>query len=271
MEEVRERRGESLLDAKISRRRALAAGAWSVPVAAAAVAVPMAAASGTLNPLADLKVLALGGAEGRYSTGGNYASGPVSANQDFRRGFSIQNTGQASFTGSLTITFTFPRMWNQATGNNADAFSNYGTVDLGGTGGASIGSASAWVTSAATAYTQNTGTSAWTNVWLRMDDASVTLMNVVLPAGGTVRFALNAGVPQAWIGTSGQYLPGRIYWRSDIYVTATTANGTALGTYGPVPDPDTSSNWANGIWYWNGGGPYAYDGGMGLYPAYGTA
>ena len=272
----KERRGPEGIRTRghLSRRTVIKGAAWSVPVVAAATAVPAHAASvPPLDPLTDLKVLGLGGAEGRYATRADYTSGVVSPNQDFRRAFSIQNIGAGSFTGSLTITFQFPRLWNAAvTNNSVDAFNNFGTVDLGGKNGASIGSASAWVTSTGN-WVQNTGDSPYPNVWFRMDQASATLNNVNLPAGGTVWFALDAVVPQSWIGATGQYLPNgwKIYWRSDIYVTATTTAGAQLGTYGPVPDPDASSNWHNGIWYWNGGGPYAYDGGEGLYPAYGTA
>lgn len=270
MDESQVSNDRSLLDVKFSRRRALMAGAWSAPVVALVVAAPAVAASG-FDPAVDLTATALGGAEGRYATGSNFTNGVVNPNQDFRRAFSIGNIGQTDFSGSLTVTFSFPRKWNEGTTNvDVDAFSNYGTVDLGGRDGGSIGSASGWGTTQAAAWTQNTGASAWTEVWCRMDDASATLNNVILPAGSTVWFALNATVPQQWIGDPGVYLPdGRVYWRSDIFITAKSDNGTVLGTYGPLPDP--GGNWENGIWYWNGGGPYAYDGGEGLYPAYGTA
>lgn len=270
MEEVQQRREGSLLNATISRRGALVAGAWSVPVVAVAVATPMAAASGDINPLTELEVLAIGGAEGRYPTGANYKNGVADPNQDFRRAFSIKNTGTGSFTGSLTITFTFPREWNSGSGPNMGAFNNMTTVDLEGRGGAAVAGASAWVTSEdPNGWEENWGTNANTAVWFRMDPAAVTLTGVSLPPGGTVIFALNAEVPQAWIGASGVYIPS-LYWRTDVFVSATKPDGTVLGTYGPVPDPDTSSNWRDGIWRWNGGGPFAYDGGQGLYPAHGN-
>lgn len=100
-----------------------------------------------------------------------------------------------------------------------------------------------------------------------MDEAYFTLEGVNLPPGGTIRFALNASVPPTWIGDDGQYLSdGRIYWHSPVSITATASDGTPLGTF------DTEvGGWENGIWYFNGGGPYAYLGGQGLYPAYGTA
>lgn len=184
---------------------------------------------------------------------------------DFRRAFSVTNTGEGAFTGTLRIDFTFPRAWNQGiSGNNVDAFSNWSTVDLGGTDGASVGSASGWTVSEGS-WVQNTGTNAWSAVWFRMDQAYFTLNNVTLPPGGTIWFALNASVPFDWIGNNGQYLPnGRVYWRSPVSITATTSTGTNLGTYDtPV------GGWTDGIWYFNGGGPYAYDGGHGLYPAFG--
>lgn len=275
MEETRGSNGASLLDAKISRRGALAATAWSAPAVAMVVAAPMAAASPPFNPLSDLRVLGLGGAEGRYSTSGNFTSGVVDPNNDFRRAFSIQNIGQGGFTGSLEIKFRFPRVWNNFGSGDGDAFQSFGTQDLGGRADASIGGASAWTTTEAPGFTENTGTNAYPNVWMRMDEATTTLQNVNLPAGGVIWFALNATVPNSWIsGPSGNgaYFPNgyRIYWRTDIFIKATTSGGQNLGTYGPVPDPDTSSNWSNGIWYWNGGGPFAYDGGEGLYPAFGN-
>ncbi|REJ05145.1 hypothetical protein DY023_11260 [Microbacterium bovistercoris] len=278
MEEPREDNAKPLLDAKLTRRSALIAGAWSAPVVGLAVAAPLAAASEPpFDPTTDLEVLALGGAEGRYRFGNDYTSGTNTdpSNRDFRRAFSIRNTGTATFAGSLTVMFEFPRMWNQGISANADAYSPYTTVDLGGRNGGSIGSASPWVTSAAAEYTQNVQSNgtlpAWDEVWLRMDPASVTLNNVALPPGGVVWFALDGEVPAPWIGQNNQYLPnGVIYWRTDIFIQATDTSDNDLGTFGPVPDPDTTSNWRNGIWYWNGGGPFAYDGGESLYPAYGN-
>lgn len=259
--------GESLLKTEVTRRGTITAAAWSLPVVAVAAATPAAVAS-PLDPTSDLSVAALGGAEGRYQTASNYSAGGVSST-DFRRAFSVTNNGQGSFTGSLRIDFQFPRIWNQAGGGDADAFSNWGTVDLGGTNGGSIGGKSSWTTSTGT-WSQNTGTYAWTAVYLRNDNASVTLTNVSLPAGATIWFALNASVPYAWIGDPGVYInpgnPNRIYWRSPVNITAFTTGGTNLGTYvTPV------GGWTDGIWYFNGGGPYAYNGGQGLYPAYGTA
>lgn len=49
-------------------------------------------------------------------------------------------------------------------------------------------------------------------------------------------------------------------------ITATTSNGTDLGMY-----ETQVGDWENGIWYFNGGGPYAYNGGHDLYPREGTA
>ena len=270
MENTNKKSSDSLLNTQISRRSTLTAAAWSVPVVAVAAATPAAIASEPFDPLSDLSVDALGGAEGRYQTGANFTGGGVS-NTDFRRAFSVTNNGAGSFTGSLRIDFTFPRMWNQAgVGGDADAFNNYGTVDLGGSGGGSIGGASAWNVTGTGSFTQNTGNYAWTAVYLRNDPAYVTLNNVSLPPGATIWFALNAGIPFTWIGDPGVYInpgnPNRIYWRSDVSVTATTTSGTNLGTYvTPV------GTWTDGIWYFNGGGPYAYLGGHGLYPAYGTA
>lgn len=231
----------------------------------------MLAASSPINPQNDLSVAALGGAEGRYTTRGPYTNDPVGPNNDFRRAFSVTNSGDGSFTGSLRIDFTFPRLWNQAgNGPDTNAFSNYSTQDLGGTGGGSIGGASEWAVTEAEDFTQNYGEYAWTNVWLRNDPAYFTLQDVSLPPGATIWFALNASIPFSWIGDYGDYInsgnPNRIYWRSEVYITATTTAGTALGTYRtPVGD------WANGIWYFNGGGPYAYDGGHGLYLEHGSA
>lgn len=257
---------------RVPRRGLLAAAAWAAPTLAVATAAPAIAASSPIDPQTDLSVTALGGAEGRYPTRSPYTNGPVGPNTDFRRAFSVTNTGTGSFTGSLRIDFTFPRMWNQAgVGGNADAFSNWSTQDLDGTGGGSIGGASPWGLGAeATTYTQNTGEYAWTDVWLRNDPAYFTLTNVSLPPGATIWFALNASIPFSWIGDPGVYInpgnPNRIYWRSPVKITATTSNGTNLGTYEtPV------GTWENGIWYFNGGGPFAYDGGQGLYPTYGTA
>lgn len=259
--------GENLLKTEVTRRGTLTAAAWAAPVIAVAAATPAAVASG-FDPLADLSVDALGGAEGRYQTGANFTAGGVSST-DFRRAFSITNNGAGSFTGSLRIDFQFPRMWNQAGGGDADAFNNWGTVDLGGTNGGSIGGKTSWTTSTGT-WSQNTGNYAWTAVYLRNDNAYVTLTNVSLPPGATVWFALNAGIPFSWIGDPGVYInpgnPNRIYWRSAVSITATTSGGTNLGTYvTPV------GTWTDGIWYFNGGGPYAYLGGHGLYPSYGTA
>ena len=254
---------------RVPRRGVLAAAAWAAPTLAVATAAPAIAAS-QFDPLTDLTVDALGGAEGRYQTGANFTSGGVS-NNDFRRAFSVTNRGTGNFTGSLRVDFTFPRLWNQAgVGGDADAFNNWGTRDLGGTGGGSIGSASAWTVTGTGSFAQNTGDYAWTAVYLRNDPAYMTLNNVSLPSGATVWFALNAGIPFTWIGENGQYLnpgnPNRIYWRSNVSITATTTGGTNLGTYiTPV------GGWGNGIWYFNGGGPYAYLGGHGLYPNYGTA
>lgn len=271
MDPLKEGGERSLLTATLSRRNALKAGAWSTPIVAAALAVPLAAASNDFELTTDLLVRAAGGAEGRYSTSADYVSGSVAPNNDFRRAFSVQNTGMGTFTGTLTVSFQFPRMWNNFGVGNGDAFNNYGTVDLGSSGGAGVGGASAWSTSPAGSYTQNSGANADTSVWLRMDGASTTLTGVTLPPGGTIWFALNGTVPQSWIGDEGVYLPGgRIYWRSDIFISATTSTGVSLGTFGPVPDPDTASNWRDGIWYWNGGGPFAYhDAVTGLYPGYG--
>ncbi|MCC2030746.1 hypothetical protein [Microbacterium allomyrinae] len=265
------RRDETLWKAEVSRRGTLTAAAWAVPVIAMAAATPAAVASGPFDPTSDLQVAALGGAEGRYTTGSNFTNGVVSPNTDFRRAFSVTNVGEGTFSGTLRIDFTFPRMWNQGTGSNTDAFQNYSTVDLGGSNGGSIGGKSSWTVTTAAAYTQNTGTNAWTAVWLRMDPAYFTLTNVVLPPGGTVRFALNAAIPFSWIGSAGPppvYFPNswRIYWRSPVSITATTSSNVNLGTYvTPV------GGWTDGIWYFNGGGPFAYDGGGGIYPAYGTA
>ena len=256
---------------RVPRRGVLAAAAWAAPTLAVATAAPAIAASPPIDPESDLLVDALGGAEGRYGTGNSYTDGVKGPNTDFRRAFSVTNTGDGSFTGSLRIDFTFPRMWNQATGTNTDAFSNWSTQDLGGTGGGSIGGASPWGLGAeATTYTQNTGNYAWEAVWLRNDPAYFTLTNVSLPPGATIWFALNARVPDAWIGDPGVYInpggPNHIYWRSEVDITATTTGGDDLGTYRtPVGD------WEDGIWYFNGGGPFAYDGGQGLYPAHGTA
>lgn len=259
---------------RVPRRGLLAAAAWAAPTLAVATAAPAIAASSPIDPQSDLSVAALGGAEGRYATGGSYTPEPVGPNTDFRRAFSVTNSGEGSFTGSLRIDFTFPRMWNQATGTNTDAFNNWSTQDLGGTGGTgggSIGGVSPWeLGPAATEYTQNTGDYAWEAVWLRNDPAYFTLTNVLLPPGATIWFALNAGIPFSWIGDPGVYInpgnPNRIYWRSNVDITATTTGGDDLGTYRtPV------GSWTNGIWYFNGGGPYAYLGGHGLYPTYGTA
>ena len=93
----------------------------------------------------------------------------------------------------------------------------------------------------------------------------------VAPPRATIWFALNATVPREWIGEEGEYInPGnpnnRIYWRSPVKITATTSNGTDLGMY-----ETKVGDWENGIWYFNGGGPYAYNGGHDLYPREGTA
>lgn len=257
---------------RVPRRGVLAAAAWAAPTLAVATAAPAIAASSPIDPQSDLLVDALGGAEGRYATGGSFTDGVVAPNTDFRRAFSVTNTGDGTFTGSLRIDFTFPRMWNQAgDGGDADAFSNWSTQDLGGTNGGSIGSSSPWtVGAAAPSFTQNTGNYAWTDVWLRNDPAYFTLEDVSLPPGATIWFALNASIPFSWIGDYGVYInpgnPNRIYWRSEVDITATTTGGDDLGTYRtPVGD------WEDGIWYFNGGGPFAYDGGQGLYPAHGTA
>lgn len=252
---------------KVSRRATLATAAWAVPVVAVATAAPAVAASPPFDPQSDLVVNALGGAEGRYTTGSAFTNGVVSPNTDFRRAFSVTNNGEGGFSGTLRIDFTFPRLWNQGNGNNTDAFGNYSTVDLGGSGGASVGSASSWTVSQGS-WVQNSGTNAWTEVYFRMDQGYFTLNSVALPPGGTIWFALNASVPFTWIGDNGAYLPNgrRIYWRSPVSITATTSTGTNLGTYAtPV------GGWENGIWYFNGGGPYAYHGGHGLYPQFGTA
>lgn len=256
---------------RVPRRGVLAAAAWAAPTLAVATAAPAIAASQPIDPQSDLYVDALGGAEGRYATGKSFTDGVVAPNTDFRRAFSVTNTGDGSFTGSLRIDFTFPRMWNQAGDGDTDAFNNYSTQDFDGTNGGSIGSSSAWtVGPAAPSFTQNTGNYAWTDVWLRNDPAYFTLQDVVLPPGATIWFALNASVPNAWIGDYGDYInagnPNRIYWYSDVDITATTTGGDDLGTYRtPVGD------WEDGIWYFNGGGPFAYDGGQGLYPAHGDA
>lgn len=255
---------------RVPRRGVLAAAAWAAPTLAVATAAPAIAAS-PFEPESDLLVDALGGAEGRYSTGGSFTDGVVAPNTDFRRAFSVTNTGEGSFTGSLRIDFTFPRMWNQAGAGDTDAFNNYSTQDLGGTGGGSIGSSSAWTVGApAPSFTQNTGNYAWTAVYLRNDPAYFTLENVSLPPGATIWFALNAAIPFSWIGDYGEYInpgnPNRIYWRSEVDITATTSDGDDLGTYRtPV------GSWTDGIWYFNGGGPYAYHGGQGLYPDHGEA
>ena len=127
------------------------------------------------------------------------------------------------------------------------------------------------VGAAAPSFTQNTGDYSWEDVWLRNDPAYFTLTNVSLPPGGTIRFALDASIPFPWIGDPGVYInpgnPNRIYWRSEVDITATTTGEDNLGTYRtPV------GSWTNGIWYFNGGGPYAYeDPATGIYPGYGTA
>lgn len=272
MESTNEKGENSLLKTQVTRRTTLTAAAWSAPVIAVAAATPAAVASEPFNPQADLEVAALGGAEGRYAPNRPYTEGVVAANTNFRRMFSVTNTGEGTFNGSLRIDFTIPRMWNQATGINADAFNNWGTVDLEGIGGASIGGVTSWTVGPdAPSYTPNTGDYAWTDVWLRNDPAHFTLTNVSLPPGGTIRFAPNANVPNSWIGDPGVYInpgnPNRIYWRSEVDITATTTGGDNLGTYRtPV------GSWTNGIWYFNGGGPYAYeDPATGIYPAYGTA
>ena len=256
---------------RVPRRGVLAAAAWAAPTLAVATAAPAIAASPS-ELLANLTVNALGGAEGRYSTGNRYTNGVVDPNTDFRRAFSVTNNSTVNFTGSLRIDFTFPRAWNQAgVGGDADAFSNWGTVDTGGINGGSIGSSSTWTVGApAPSFTQNTGNYAWTDVWLRNDPAYFTLEDVSLPPGATIWFALNASIPFSWIGDYGVYInpgnPNRIYWRSEVDITATTTGGDDLGTY-----RTTVGSWADGIWYFNGGGPFAYDGGQGLYPAHGTA
>ena len=259
---------------RVPRRGVLAAAAWAAPTLAVATAAPAIAASPPFNPLADLRVAALGGAEGRYPTGGNYINGAVGPNSNFRRMFSVTNTGEGAFNGSLRIDFTIPRMWNQAGDGNTDAFNNWGTVDwnTANLGGASIGGVTPWTVGPdAPSYTQNTGNYAWEAVWLRNDPAYFTLTNVSLPPGGTIRFALNANVPDSWIGDPGVYInpgnPNHIYWRSDVDITAITNGGDNLGTYRtPV------GTWENGIWYFNGGGPYAYeDPATGIYPKYGSA
>lgn len=271
MESTTNESGNPLLRTEMSRRGTLTAAAWSVPVVALAASTPAAVASEPFDPLSDLSVAALGGAEGRYATGSDFTNGVVSPNTDFRRAFSVTNTGEGAFTGTLRIDFQFPAMWNQGgAGGDTGAFNNWGTVDLGGTSGGSIGGKTGWNVTPASTYTQNTGDAAWTTVWQRMDSAWFDLTNVSLPAGGTIWFALNATIPFSWIGSAGpppEYLPdGRIYWRSPVSITATTTGGTNLGTFNtPV------GSWANGIWYFNGGGPYAYEGGHGLYPNYGTA
>ena len=254
---------------RVPRRGLLAAAAWAAPTLAVATAAPAIAASPS-ELLANLTVNALGGAEGRYSTGNRYTNGVVDPNTDFRRAFSVTNNSTVNFTGSLRIDFQFPGMWNQGySGGDTGAFNNWSTQDLGGTGGGEIGWASGWTVSPGE-WAQNYGASAWSAVHQRMDDAYFTLNTVSLPVGSTIWFALNATIPFDWIGSAGPppvYLPnGRVYWRSPVSITATTSGGTNLGTYvTPV------GSWENGIWYFNGGGPYAYLGGHGIYPTYGTA
>lgn len=170
------------LDELVPRRGVLAAAAWAAPTLAVATAAPAIAASSPIDPQSDLSVAALGGAEGLYATGHPYTSSVVGSNTDFRRAFSVTNSGDGSFTGSLRIDFTFPRMWNQAReGGDTDAFRNWSTQDLGGTGGGSIGGSSAWAEGARpTEYTENTGNDAWTDVWLLNVPAHFTLMEVPL-------------------------------------------------------------------------------------------
>lgn len=283
--------GENLLKTEVTRRGTLTAAAWAAPVIAVAAATPAAVASGVIDPTTDLVVGATGGSEGFYSTGGNanLSQASPSNTTDFRRGFWVENTGSATFTGTLRIAFQFPRKWNEATGGDVDAFNNYGTRDLGGSGGASIGGATGWTVSQGT-WVQNQAPSninVWTAVWFRMDDAYFDLTNVVLPPGGVIWFALNAGIPSAWINATGNtgggtyiwvngaqqqvsapgagIFNGFIYWKSGVDITATTTGGTNLGTWQtPV------GNWSNAIWYFNGGGPYNYLGTVGgLYPSYG--
>lgn len=269
MESTTNESGNPLLNTEMSRRGTLTAAAWSVPVIAVAAATPAAVASEPFDPLSDLQVGTLGGAEGRYATGADFTTGVVSPNTDFRRAFTVTNTGEGSFTGTLRINFQFPRMWNQGGGGDTGAFNNWGTVDLGGRNGGSIGGKTAWtVTENTGPWAQNTGPNAWGAVYQRMDYAWVDLTNVSLPAGGVIWFALNASIPFDWIRNTGEYFPNgwRIYWRSPVDITATTSTGTNLGTYNtPV------GTWTEGIWYFNGGGPYGYDGGEGLYPTFNPA
>jgi len=243
-----------------------------------AAATPAVAASPTFNPLANLEVGVLGGAEGRYETGSNFTpSGAVwPPNRDFRRAFRVTNTSTdgASFSGTLRVNFQYPGMWNNPSFVNGQsqgdevAFNKLGTVDLGGRSGGSIGGKTDWTTTVNTEpwWVNTQGPNAWTAVHMRMDYAYVDLTNVSLPAGSTVWFALNAEVPSKWIREADDYLPNRIYWRSPVSITATATGGTdPLGTYHtPV------GSLAEGIWYFNGGGPVAYLGGEGLYPVYPT-
>lgn len=265
--------GNALLKTQLTRRTAVTAAAWSAPVVAMAAATPAVAASGTFK-LANLKVDALGAAEGLYETGHNFTPSAVvdPPNNDFRQAFYVKNTStDASFTGTLKIDFRFPGAWNEGvSGNNVSIFDNRGTVDTGGENGGVIGGKTSWaVTEATGLWTPNTGTGAWSAVHQRMDYATFNLTGVELPPGGVIWFALNASIPESWIGSAGpppvHLTGGRIYWRSDVDITAITDGGDTLGPYRtPV------GGWADGIWYFNGGGPVAYDGGHGLYPAYPT-
>ena len=285
MESTENEGGNALLKTQLTRRTAVTAAAWSAPVVAMAAATPAVAASGTFE-VARLTVAPLGGAEGRYSTGGNFKDGVVNANTDFRRAFSVTNNGTGTFTGTLTIKFQFPRIWNQGLGEkyNTNAFQNYSTVDLRGLNGGKIGGKTDWIggkiewtLTGNTVWEQNYGKKvengdgdAWGAVHQRMDEATFNLKGVELPPGGVIWFALNASIPESWIGSAGPppvYLTGgRIYWRSDVDITAITDGGDTLGPYRtPV------GGWTNGIWYFNGGGPYAWEApGTGIYPAYGT-
>ncbi|MBX0301312.1 hypothetical protein K2F54_15165 [Cryobacterium sp. 1639] len=257
------RRDETLWKAEVSRRGTLTAAAWAVPVIAMAAATPAAVASGEFNLQADLRVAPLGGAEGRYNTGSNYNAGGSANPTDFRRAFVIQNVGEGTFTGTLRVNFSFPRMWNQATGNNTSAFNNWGTKDVFASGSGTLFSpanVSGWNTPVNhSTYVQNvkgSGTgAAWEQVWLLLADTYFTMSGTLAP-GGSVTFALNANIPNAWIsGVNGDnsYLPGWIYWRSPVTIQATTSGGENLGTY------DTGVGaWNNGIWYFNGGGPWGY-------------
>lgn len=278
MESTENEGGNALLKTQLTRRTTLTAAAWSAPVVAMAAATPAVAASPFM--VADLSVAPLGGAEGRYSTGGNFTDGPVGANTDFRRAFSVTNNGTGTFTGTLKIDFHFPRIWNQGltADDNTDSFSNYGTVDLGSRNGGVVVGKTGWTFTGNTVWEQNYGAGAWVAVYQRLDEATFDLTGVELPPGGVIWFALNAAIPESWIGSAavgeeGQpgYQPavyldgGRIYWRSEVYVTATPTVGDSQGPY-----PMGVGDWANGIWYFNGGGPFAYeDPATGIYPAYG--